>query len=997
MARLKKKQTVLGEENTPLNEEDIRKLKRDKCGNSLLGVPNKPRMIKEKGVLNRNFFVILAFIIPFLLMYMAFAFHKCQPFGDQQILVTDLWHQYFPFLADYQDKLKHGESLFWSWTQGGGTNYFSLISYYLASPLNFLTVLLPSKLFNYDNIGVLNMYLTFTVAVRIGCAGGFFAIFARYVFKRNDISLTIFGTCFALSAFFMGYYWCYIWLDTAALTPLVVMGFVALMREHKYRLYIIALALSILANYYIGLFTCIFMVLCFIGYNIIEFKGFKELGKNFLRIAICSVVSLMITMFLILPAYFGLQLTHAAGSSFPTSYSINFPETTYTFTSFWDAVTKTLDGLRHVFANTLAFIQPNDKSSTAPPNIACGMLALVMALVFFVSRKIKLREKLFCGGLLIFLGLSCVIRQLDYIWHGFHFTNMIPFRFSYLISFVIVVMAFRAFHVIHESGILDIVIAALLTLGIFLLSYDLNPDYDLGVGDNAIKIRIVLYSAILAGIIICLLLLYSSYIINKKVMTAVFAALVLAQGCLTAYIGVDTTRTTSTYDYPRARANTAEVVKYMKDKEEDTPELWRAEFTSTQTLCDSALNGINGVSMFNSMTNERITVFAQNFGLMGWLSGNRYTYAESSPVTNLFMNLKYIIARDGNYNNDQYLKEEISSGNVKLLKNVSYIPMGFMTKPSLLNYYGQKSEDTYNPFDNQNEFFKLSTGIDKNVYERVNVRDQSHTDASQFSVTYPYEGAYGVYNFHTQDSSVTPHLQWNYEAPKSGYYYTYVQIKDTNSSSSGDNITIYKNGAPREGTSSFYTKRPYIMSAGYYKKGDTLSVYCNLNNNASGSAHVYVNYFNDKVYEQGFNILKKNVMTTTNLTGSSMEGTINVDEDGLFYTSVPYEAGKTKDDKLIGKLLASDSEGWQAYVDGKKVDITPIANALVAFKLDKGEHKIELKYIPKGFIKGAIISGIAIMLFVLYTLFLFLWRKKKLPKQLLAKLPERTEKAYTIL
>ncbi|MBQ7504423.1 MAG: YfhO family protein [Ruminococcus sp.] len=986
-----KKKNPSAESRKNMTAMDVRKAKRDVGRFEFLSVENEPRMIKKKGFLNNNLYIILAFIVPFLLMYLAFAFHKCQPFGDQQILVTDLWHQYFPFLVDYQDKLKHGESLFWSWTQGGGTNYFSLMSYYLASPLNFLTVLLPSKLFDYNNVAVLNMYLTFTVAVRIGCAGGFFAIFARYVFKRNDISLVIFGTCFALSAFFMGYYWCYIWLDTAALTPLVTMGLVALMRERKYRTYIIALAVSVLSNYYIGLFTCVFMVLCFIGYSIIEFKGFKNLLKNFLRVAICSVVSLMLTTFLMLPAFFGLQNTHAAGSTFPANYALNFPELLTSFTSFWDALLKTLDGLRHVYANTLTFIQPNTVESSGAPNIACGMLALIMALLFFVNRKVKLREKFFCGGLLIFLGLSCVIRQLDYMWHGFHFTNMIPFRFSYLISFVIVVMAFRTFHIIHKTGVLDIILATLLTVGIFLISYDLNPDYDLGTGDNAIKIRIVLYSAILAGIIITLLLLYSTYIINKTVMTIAFAVLIVLQGSVTAYIGVDTTKTTTTYDYPRAGQNTAEVVEYMKEQEKDTPELWRAEFTSTQTLCDTALNGFNGVSMFNSMTNESITKFAENFGLMGWLSGNRYTYAENSPVTNLFMNLKYIIARDGNVNNGAYLSPVTSSGNVKLFKNKSYIPMGFMAESALLDYYGQDAEDTYNPFENQNKFFKLATGVDKNVYERVENPTQSHTAFSQFQVTLPYEGSYGVYNFSTVDSSVTPHLHWNYKAPKSGYYYAYTRITD------GENLSVYKNGQLRNGTNNFYIKRPYIMSIGYYKKGDTISIHCELKQNANGNANIYVNYLNEEVFNEGFDRLKESSMTTTKLSGSSMEGTINVKKDGLFYTSVPYESGKTKDDKLIGKLFASDNEGWQAYVDNQKVDITPVANALVAFKLTKGEHKIELKYIPKGFIKGAIISGFALLLFVLYTLFLFLWRKKKLPKKLQNKLPERTEKSYTIL
>ena len=62
-----------------------------------------------KAFFSNNLFIILAFLVPFVLMTTAFALMKVSPFGDQQILVTDLWHQYFPFLVDFQDKLKHGE------------------------------------------------------------------------------------------------------------------------------------------------------------------------------------------------------------------------------------------------------------------------------------------------------------------------------------------------------------------------------------------------------------------------------------------------------------------------------------------------------------------------------------------------------------------------------------------------------------------------------------------------------------------------------------------------------------------------------------------------------------------------------------------------------------------------------------------------------------------------------------------------------------------------
>lgn len=81
----------------------------------------KAPAISRQGALRSHQWIILAFIIPFVLMTAAFALMKAAPFGDKQILVTDLWQQYYPFLVDFQDKLKNGESLFWSWTQGAAS------------------------------------------------------------------------------------------------------------------------------------------------------------------------------------------------------------------------------------------------------------------------------------------------------------------------------------------------------------------------------------------------------------------------------------------------------------------------------------------------------------------------------------------------------------------------------------------------------------------------------------------------------------------------------------------------------------------------------------------------------------------------------------------------------------------------------------------------------------------------------------------------------------
>lgn len=875
-------------------------------------IANKQHKWEEKkgflGFLYKNRYILLSFVIPFIIMTVAFAVMGVSPFGDKQILVTDLWHQYFPFLADFQDKLKSGESLFYTWSVGAGTNYFALGSYYLASPMNFLSVFIPGEW--------LREFLAFSVVTKIALAGMFMAMFLRYSFKKNDYSLLMFSILFSFCAFFMGYYWNTIWLDTVALTPLVAMGTVALLREGKFKVYVISLALSVMANYYIGLFTCIFVALLYIGYSICKWENPKKFFMSLLKIAGFSAMSLAITAFLMLPAFFGLQTTHASSSTFPSSYAINIGATA----DFMG----TLDAVRRVLTNTLSFIEPNTKASEALPNIACGTIALVLAIVFLACKKIKLREKLFCSGLLLFLTLSVIIRQLDYMWHGFHFTNMIPYRFSYLFSFVLVAMAFRAFMVIDSANFLDVILAALGTMVIILLSIGVQELY------------VIVGTSVLAAIILIMLFLYSKRFIPKQVMAIVLILVVLAECGATGFIGVKTTTVTTTYDYPRGEQNTANAIEYMNEREANTTELWRAEMTSTQTLNDGALNHYNGISMFNSMTNESATIFMENFGLMGWQSGNRYTYAESSPVSDLFFNLKYLIARDGSYKNTYSYGEVYSSGNVKLLENNKYIPMGVMTKKDLVNWSYETAQDTYNPIEQQISFFKLATGINEDVYTPIQVINQSHTSYDQFPVN---KTGYGNYSFSCTDQSITPHLQWNYSVEETGYYYAYVLV------SNAENVNILQNNV--QVGSSIYIKRPYIMSIGQFSQGDTLSVSLDLSQNASGTAQVYVAKFNEDVFEKGYDVLKEHCMTTTHLTDSSMEGTIDAGEGGLFYASIPYE------------------EGWSAYVDGVLTNITPVGGSMIAFEVPEGEHTIKLNYIPKGYIPGTIISLLGLAAFVL--------------------------------
>mgnify|MGYP000252483989 CR=1 FL=1 len=132
--------------------------------------------------------------------------------------------------------------------------------------------------------------------------------FLKHTFKRNDISIVGFSLLYALCSYIMGYYWNLIWIDTVALLPLVVLGTILIVREGKYRLYAVSLALSLIANFYIGLFTCIFTVMVFAAASIIKWQGIKGTFIRLGQIAGATVIGLGMGAFILIPAYLALQL-----------------------------------------------------------------------------------------------------------------------------------------------------------------------------------------------------------------------------------------------------------------------------------------------------------------------------------------------------------------------------------------------------------------------------------------------------------------------------------------------------------------------------------------------------------------------------------------------------------------------------------------------------------------------------------------------------------------
>lgn len=883
-----------------------------------------------KGFFSNNIFVIIAFFVPALLIGISFALVKIAPFGNQMILAVDGWHQYYPFLREFQMLLKEGSLPVYSWNTGGGSDFLGVIGNYIASPLYLFTYFLP------EGQEWLQMYLTFTVVVRIGCAGGFMAIFLRRVFKRNDLSLVYFSLMYALCGFVMGYYWNMMWLDTFALLPLVVAGTFCVLKDGKYSLYVVSLALSVICSFYIGYFVCIFVLLFCICYTIVNFISIKHSLKNVAKMAVYTLIAFMLTAFITVPTYMALSHSDSSADAagFPLKYAIN-----YAYGYSESNLVNTLMAIVRTATNLLTFTRPivMDKGN---PNIFCGVLSLVLFVFYVTSKSIKLKEKIVSLSLIVFFILSFVINQLNYIWHGMNTPAMVYYRFSFLFSFVLVTLAYRMFCKIDTISKKGYIASGIILMLYLAASFIFQRKISVAVTAVAVVVLFV-------GIA-----LYRKGKIKYRLMSVLLCLFVVCEMGANALYAPRVVGINTNIDYPKQEASVNTLVDSVGGTQS---EFYRTEFVKSQTLNDGALNSLFGISTFNSMCRADYSDFFTEFGLAASKGNNRYEYVESTPVTNLFLNIKYLIGRADKSTEDEAeltsqklvddkyfsLINEVNSS--CLYENKAYVPMGFMVENELADY--KLTDEGVLPFEVQNRFFSLATGISEDVLKAV---DETSVSGTDLSVMKHYEDLGDYYTYKrsaTEDEVCTI----EYEIPETGSYYGVFRV------ASDESVTITYGDRVIEDS----ITHTHIATVGQCEKGGTVKVEIPVVQTDNGRLGFYLFKLDEEIFERGFEKLSKNSMTLTNKTSNGFTGEINADGDGLFYISVLYD------------------EGWKAFVDGKEAEIIPIADTFCALELSAGEHEIEFVFTPQGMYPGIAVSAAGIVLFALSGLVILRLRKKR--------------------
>ena len=873
-------------------------------------------------------YVGLSFAFTFLAFFILMIVKGFAPFGDSSMLYSDAYHQYYPFFVAFRRALRSGESLLYSWDVGLGMDYLGLIAYYLASPLNLFSVLLPESW--------TLAYFSFLVPLKLSLASMFFALFLKKVYDKEDLGLSLFGCFYGLCAWSLAYLWNIMWLDTFALLPLVMLGMVSLLTQRKFLLYTLSLFLSILSNYYIGLFTCIFVLLSFFCYEICRWKGFQKFFIDLLLMALFSTLAICMTAFLELPAVAALQTTQSSVNSFPEGFRLNIANE-----NTWRGL---LDAMRQVAGNMNGGLEPSFKEGL--PNIYCGLFANAFGILFFFHRGIRLRDKICCLLLLAFFNVSFIIRQLDYIWHGFHFTNMIPYRFSFLYSFVLLYMAYRAYLVKEEFKVWQILAAGVLALGLAACS------------DSRLDTMYLAYTG--AFLLRYLFVLLYPHLFRKSAVPEEeeedaedpqtlqafsfrsFLLIIIALELVLNLVnfGAAFSGTTTAF-YPRGKEYTASMIRYMHEREWKEP-FFRAETTHSQTLNDGALNNYNGISTFTSSANVQVTEFMKRLGYGAKNTYNRYCYEESSPVADLFLGIKYRIKRSGQVEENPYFQDLHSYGDVHLLKNTAYLPLGFLAEPELaeLSFSGDDNDFTF-----QNQLFQSATGLEDYVWYHMygNVLTITAADASVSDMS---PGGYCTY---TTDGT-SGRINYQYQITMDGFMCIDLDLSERN------DFTVWLNG--NELYSETYSL-PQMLAVSQVRVGDVVDVALSCDANESGTMLISAAILDDATFRKGYEVLNRSVLELTDFSTTRLSGIINCDRDGLLYTSIPQNGN------------------WHVYVDGKEADTVLVGEAMTAVYLEEGYHEVIFRYRNPAFTLGCVISLVSSGILAGLYFWIYPARKKK--------------------
>jgi len=840
--------------------------------------------------------VLFSFAVPFVFlgMIMLFLFLK----NGIAVIGGDCTGQMIPFMTEFRRKILSGENLFYSWSGGGGYDFWAVYCYYLSSPFTWLSLLVKEE--------SLPLFVNFLVLLKISLCGAGFSYYAvRKNLCKTEAQTVLFSALYALCGYTAAYSIDIMWMEAVALFPLLMLGMDRLVYDKKPALYTLTLALIFMCNYYLG-FTVAVGV--FFYYFTFRFDSVRDFFAKSVRILGFSLLSAANCAVFLFPSFLVAMEAGRADEEARFGFLDNF----------WDSV-----------RNLLFFDPPATASESASvANIYVTVFALFFVFLWFFASKAPKREKIRNGIIVAFLFLSFNIGTLNMIWHGFRMPILVQNRFSFMLCFILLVMAAKAF---SEKEKLDRTMAAWGSAAFLLFAVILC------FANTENKIRIVF--SLLAAVAY----IFVFFKIKKQRLQFAVYSVCAAVGVSVCFL---LAVQNGTGEYSDSVYNPA-IAEAVSETQTD-------DFCREKNLCidenapsinSSILYGLRGFPIFSSYINAKQTTQYIRFGLVNFLwdsyaiqhfdgqnLGNYNLPNSVNVVADSLSGVKHIYAYKDMAVNSDLLRLAYEKDNIVVYENNYALPVGFQLKNKTITDIGNTSLLPHSVYNSIGK--SLDCALYRSCTLTLDVTENTLFEKSQ----------YATYTFYS-DNEEPVNATFRYRVKEDNtplvlYYGGMTKM----------NVTVRCNGEEIYSCKQFFSDFPEL---GTFKKGDQIEINISSINVTSLSVELMI--FDEDAFVRMQQQLNEAALQVTESADDRIIGTVSAKEDHVLFTSIPY------------------SKNWKAFTDGEETQVTSLSDGFLIIPLTAGEHTIELQYTPPLFRECLCISIFGILLsFVTF----FVYHKK---------------------
>ena len=815
--------------------------------------------LKSFKLTNNTIYYLIAFFLPFVILFLALLAENISFNGETTILASDGFHQYVIFAENLRNILHGSDSLFYTFTSGLGLNFYALISYYLGSffsPFVYFFSLksMPDAIYLFTLLKVACMGLT-----------SFYSLRQLYPKVLKPFTV-ILSSSYALMSFAISQIEINMWLDVFILLPLIILGLNRLLNQKKFILYYLTLTILFIQNYYFGYMVAIFLVLYFLV-QISKENHWKIRGRQFVDFTVVSILAGLSSCVMLLPTYLDLS-TH--GEKF-SSFTEWFTENSW----FLD-----------LFAKNFVGAYDTTKFGSIPM-IYVGIFPLILAIIFFTIKSIKWQTRLASGIVLLLIIASFYLEPLDLMWQGMHSPNMFLHRYSWAFSLMVILLAAETLSRLKELTVKHYLIG-IVPLGLgFLATVLLKNHYQFLEAPQII----ITFSFLAAYTII--LISYAKQYLTFNLFISFTLLFTVFETSLNTYYQI--TALNSEWVFPSRQSyelNLTDTEKLIQKSQKLNTTFYRTEELLPQTGNDSMKYNYHGISQFSSIRNTTSSSTLDRLGFKSTGTNLNLRYQNNTLLMDSLFAVKYNLSEtDVNKFGFRYLD---NSGNTSLYENQYASQLAILT-----NGLYKDVDFSVNTLDNQTNWMNNLTGLSEKYFTRV---------PSQLS------GGANILNGRvttSNDGQLNSHADYNLTvAPNTQLYISVPNITFSNENSQKVQITV--NGK----TAEYTTDNAYtFFDLGYFEDSQTLHVTLSFPENNQVSFNQPNFYALDTTsYQKAMKIInRQKVKVTTNK--NTVTATYKADKASSLLFTIPYDKGWTATQNGQKITLSKAQDGFM------KVDV----------------------------------------------------------------------------